>query len=386
MDGRHFIAMEYIDGVTLRERIAKQPFTLSETLRVAEQIAAALAAAHARGVVHRDIKPENIMLRRDRLVKVLDFGLAKLTESESQIQNVNEAPTMAKLNTEPGTQMGTVRYMSPEQLREGTVDERTDVWSFGVVLHEMVTGFAPFEARSRNEVIAAILKREPTPLSFDDETPEDFQAIVAKALSKDRKERYQTINEMAAELKSLRRQIQGDSTEDPVWPEPGAADSASRKQSSAGVALPGTRTRYRPKSGRRSSSDTWSSALTYVSRTAEQVISEIKGHPKATVFAGLAAVFVIILGFNPKMQQRIGQLVGNHQSTVAPFQNIKMTPLTNSGQSVCAAISPDGKLFAHAERREGKQELLVTNISNAGSSVVVPSRDFNYRGITFSRD
>src|SRR5207253_956826 len=165
-----------------------------ETLYIAEQIASALAAAHAGGVIHRDIKPENIMLRRDRLVKVLDFGLAKITESESQVKDLNEAQTMAKLHTEPGMQMGTVRYMSPEQLREGTVDERTDVWSFGILLHEMMTGFAPFEARSRNETIAAILKREPTPLSFGDETPEDFQAIVAKALNKDRQERYQSID------------------------------------------------------------------------------------------------------------------------------------------------------------------------------------------------
>src|SRR2546429_583578 len=382
MDGRHFIAMEYIDGVTLRERISQQPFTLSETLHVAEQIAAALSAAHAGGVVHRDIKPENIMLRRDRLVKVLDFGLAKLTESESQIRNVNEAPTMAKLNTEPGTQMGTVRYMSPEQLREGTVDERTDIWSFGIVLHEMVTGFAPFEARSRNEVIAAILKREPTPLAFDDEAPEDFRRIIAKALSKERQERYQSIDEMAAELKRFRRQLQGDSTEDPLWPTE-TEISASRKPSAADDVSPQSRTRYRPKPGPRSTSDTWSSALTYVSRTAEQVMSEIKGHPRATAFAGLAAVFVIILGLSPAIQQRIGLLVGTQQSTVAPFQNIKMTPLTNSGQSVCAAISPDGKLFAHAEKKDGKQELLVSSIANSGSSVVVAPGDFAYRGVTF---
>src|SRR5436305_1983027 len=385
MEGRHFIAMEYIDGVTLRERISQQPFTLSETLHVAEQIAAALSAAHAGGVVHRDIKPENIMLRRDHLVKVLDFGLAKLTESESQIRNVNEAPTMAKLNTEPGTQMGTVRYMSPEQLREGTVDERTDIWSFGIVLHEMVTGFAPFEARSRNEVIAAILTREPTPLAFGDETPEDFRRIIAKALSKERQERYQSIDEMAAELKRFRRQIQGDSTEDPLWPTE-TEISASRKPSAADDVSPQSRTRYRPKPGPRSTSDTWSSALTYVSRTAEQVMSEIKGHPKATAFAGLAAGFVIILGLSPAIQQRIGLLVGNQQSTVAPFQNIKITPLTNSGQPVCATISPDGKSFAHAEWKDGRQELRITNIANAGTVVVVPPSDFRYRGIVYSRD
>ena len=382
MDGRHFIAMEHIEGVTLRERIAQQPFTLSEALSAAEQIAAALSAAHAGGVVHRDIKPENIMLRRDGYVKVLDFGLAKLTESESQIQNVNEAPTIAKLNTEPGTQMGTVRYMSPEQLREGTVDERTDVWSFGVVLHEMVTGFSPFEARSRNEVIAAILKREPTPLSFGDEVPEEFQRIVAKALIKDRKERYQTVNKMAADLKSFRRRIQGDSTEEPLWQVPDIEGSDTNNRGG----LTGTslefRTRHRRKTSPGSSSDLWSSALTYVSRTAEQVISEIKGHPK-TVFAGLAVVLAIIFGLNTSPVRR---WFGSQQTIVAPFQNIKVTPGTNAGQSVCAAISPDGKSFAHAEKKNGTQELLLTNIASAGTVVVVPPSELKYRGITFSVD
>jgi serine/threonine protein kinase len=382
MDGRHFIAMEYIDGVTLRERISRKSFTLGETLHVAEQVCAALSAAHAAGVVHRDIKPENIMLRRDRLVKVLDFGLAKLIESESRIKNVNEAPTMAKLKTEEGTQMGTVRYMSPEQLREGTVDERTDVWSFGVVLHEMATGFAPFEARVRNEIIAAILKREPTPLSFDETTPEEFQRIVAKALSKERKDRYQTIGEMATDLKAFRRQVHGESTEEPVWPVDVPLSSGSKKRTGNGGADAESRARHR-RPGYAGTSDTWSSALTYVSRTAEQVLSEIKGHPRTTVFAGLALVIALFVGGN---SSSVRQRIRNYLSP-SPAPKYKIEPITNAGQSVCAAISADGKLFAHVEKKSGLQELHVTSVSNSSAtSVVVAAGDHIYRGVTFSRD
>src|SRR6266436_691309 len=189
-DGRHFIAMELIEGITLRERISRSPLSLADALTVAEQVAAALTVAHAAGVVHRDIKPENIMLREDGYVKVLDFGLAKLNESYSGRNNINEDSTIAHVHTEPGTQMGTVRYMSPEHLRERPVDVRADIWSFGVVLHEMVTGVTPFEASSRNEIIALILKKHAPSLSLLSDLPASFQQIVAKALSKNSAQRY----------------------------------------------------------------------------------------------------------------------------------------------------------------------------------------------------
>ncbi len=372
-DGRHFIAMEHIDGITLRERISQGPLSLSETLAMAEQIAAALSAAHVAGVIHRDIKPENIMLRKDGYVKVLDFGLAKLNESRSNAPDINEASTIAHFHTEPGTQMGTVRYMSPEHLRERPVDERADIWSFGVVLHEMVTGVTPFEARSRAEIIALILKKQAPRLSFSESVPREFQQIIAKALSKDLRQRYPSVDDLAADLKKVRRQI-GDSTVEPV-PEP----IAGLKQGATKSSLENA-TRHRQPVTPAWSTDRLSSALTYVSHTAEQILTGIKHHPGTTVFAGLTAVFaVLFFGLNSRWFRRAPK-------PSAPFQSITMTPLTNAGQSVCAAISPDGKSFAHVEKKDGMQELQVTNIANSATQVVVAPGDLKYRGITFSHD
>jgi serine/threonine protein kinase len=379
-DGRHFIAMEYIDGITLRERIAHGPLSLSSTLAMAEQIAAALSAAHVAGVIHRDIKPENIMLRKDGYVKVLDFGLAKLSESQPNARDLNEAPTMAHFHTEAGSLMGTVRYMSPEHLRERPVDERADIWSFGVVLYEMVTGSTPFEAGSRAEISALILKRQPPKLSFSESVPTEFQQIVAKALSKDLGQRYASVADLAADLKKLRRQIEGETTSDPL-DEPIAAGKHGASQASLE-----SETRHQRLVKPAFSTDRLSSALTYVSHTAEQILTGIRAHPRATVFSGITAVVALLL-IGPGISRRLSSFFSRTpQQQAAPFQSIKMTPLTNAGQSVCAAISPDGKLFAHAEKRNGLQELLTTNVANSGTSVVVPPGDYVYRGITFSRD
>ena len=146
-DERHFIATEFIDGETLRQRLARSHLTIREVMDVSVQVASALAAAHSAGIIHRDIKPENIMLRPDGYVKVLDFGLAKLTEQQASTTDT-EAPTVAKVDTDPGTVMGTLSYMSPEQARGKTVDARSDVFSLGVVIYEMIAGHAPFEGET----------------------------------------------------------------------------------------------------------------------------------------------------------------------------------------------------------------------------------------------
>jgi len=206
-EGLNFIAMEFIDGRTLRQWIEGTQKRLAESLDISIQIANALAVAHAAGIVHRDIKPDNAMLRPDRIVKILDFGLAKLTEPTNSDSD-SRVPTRALVQTEPGKVMGTVAYMSPEQLRGLEVDARTDIWSLGAVIYEMVAGRGAFAGETSSHVGVSILESEPAPLArYAPEAPAELQRIVRKALTKDRDSRYQTARDLMIDLKSLRRDL-----------------------------------------------------------------------------------------------------------------------------------------------------------------------------------
>ncbi|HXI25524.1 MAG TPA: protein kinase [Pyrinomonadaceae bacterium] len=210
-----FIAAEFIDGVTLRQRMTGTQIELTEVLDTMVQAAAALAAAHQAGIVHRDIKPENIMVRHDGYVKVLDFGLAKLTEYQ-RLASDPEAETIHAIKTEPGRVMGTISYMSPEQTRGLEVDERSDIWGLGVVIYEMVAGKTPFDGLTKSDVIASILRTEPSPLTrFSQGVPAELQRIVKKTLRKNRAERYQTVKDLVLDLKNLRREIESRSETEP---------------------------------------------------------------------------------------------------------------------------------------------------------------------------
>ena len=218
-DDRHLIATEFIDGETLRERIresrsqtskdgsekAGTALPILEVLNIGIQIADALAAAHEAGIVHRDIKPENIMVRRrDGYIKVLDFGLAKLTPVEFGDDVDTEAATRLQVKTSAGLVMGTVIYMSPEQVRGEKVDQRTDLWSLGVVLYELLAGCVPFDRPTPSEVIAAVLDHDPPPLSdYVRDIPSEFERIISKALTKDRESRYQTAKDLLVDLRHL---------------------------------------------------------------------------------------------------------------------------------------------------------------------------------------
>ena len=204
-DSIHFITTEFVDGETLRDRMRNGPLKLNDVLDVAIQVATALSAAHAAGIVHRDIKPENVMLRRDGIVKVLDFGLAKLSERLSPESVIAEAQTRVAINTEPGVWMGTAAYMSPEQARGQAVDGRADIWSLAVVLYEMVAGRAPFEGQTSSHVIVSILDHEPPLLGRS--APAELQRIQRKCLSKEPDERYQTARDLMIDLKNLRREL-----------------------------------------------------------------------------------------------------------------------------------------------------------------------------------
>jgi serine/threonine protein kinase/cytochrome c-type biogenesis protein CcmH/NrfG len=204
----HYIASELIEGETLRQRLETGHLQVSEAVDVGIQVASALAAAHEAGIVHRDIKPENIMLRPDGYVKVLDFGVAKLAEQEAPA-TMPKDEALRLVETNLGSILGTARYMSPEQTLGAPVDKRTDIWSLGVVLYEMVTGHAPFTGDTPQEVMTSILEKERPPLtSYIKQTPAELQQIIAKALRKDRSERYQSAAEMFEALKNLRRKLE----------------------------------------------------------------------------------------------------------------------------------------------------------------------------------
>ncbi len=205
----HFISTEYIEGETLREQLKGRPLDFKSSLEIAIQVAGALDAAHRAGIVHRDVKPENVMIRPDGLVKLLDFGIAKLTETQSDADLDPEALTAIKAQTAPGMIIGTAGYMSPEQAQGKIVDARSDIFSFGVMLYEMLAGKPPFEGGNAMETIGAILNKEPVPLSRQTpEVPREIERIINKALRKDREERYQTAKDLLIDLKDGKQDVE----------------------------------------------------------------------------------------------------------------------------------------------------------------------------------
>jgi len=366
-DDIHFIATEFIDGASLRERMAKEGLTIEQVLDFGGQIASALASAHAAGIVHRDIKPENVMVRRDGYVKVLDFGLAKLTESQL-VHSDPEAATMHAVRTDPGKVMGTANYMSPEQTRGLDVDARTDIWSLGVMLYELATGRVPFEGLTGSDVLVSILSTEPVPLQrLSPDIPAELQRIVRKALRKDAEERYQLVKELALDLKTLRRELDLNAelelSQQPSAPVMQASGIAARP---SGVRNAVAASRTAELASPRSTS------------SAEYLVSEIKSHP------GIVALLVGVVGV---VALTIVLLVAYRGSaTDTATRNMKIARLTSTGTADKAAISPDGKYLVHVASENGQQSLRVRQVSTNGEVQIVPPSDVQYAGLTFSRD
>jgi eukaryotic-like serine/threonine-protein kinase len=275
-----FIATEFIDGETLRHRM-NSGLRLLDVLEISTQIASALVAAHSAGIIHRDIKPENVMIRKDGYVKVLDFGLAKLTDAAERSADT-EAPTRAMVNTGAGTVMGTATYMSPEQAKGVRIDERTDLWSLGAMLYEMTTGHVPFKGETPTETISLILQKEPPPMArYAGDIPEELDRIVEKALTKDVDERYQTAKDLLIDIKHLKRKIEVDAEIDRTVP-PEIRDAVSTRSHSGSSTISGTGLTGSMTGERRASS-------------AEYIVSEIKHHRKGFLFAGAAAALLVMV-------------------------------------------------------------------------------------------
>ena len=298
-----FMAIEYVDGVTLRQHVSNRRLKLVDVLDMAVQIVGALNAAHEAGVTHRDLKPENVMVRRDQIVKVLDFGLAKPPEHSLSEQIDSEAGTQVLVHTEPGVVMGTVAYMSPEQSMGGGVDQRTDIWSFGVVLYEMLAGVLPFQGKDIHRQIIAIQEEEPAPLSQRVEgVPDRLEEIVAKCLAKEKDERYQTAKDLLIDLRNLRRKLDVDAEIERTV--------APAMRSTNGGARSGTR-----------AAQVSTASATRTTSSAEYIVTGIKRHKLAVVVVALALLTGIV-GLVLFARDGTSNTTGTINSiAVLPFQN-----------------------------------------------------------------
>ncbi len=318
-DSACFIATEYIDGVTLREHLSSRRLKLIDVLDLAIQMVAALNAAHEAGVTHRDLKPENVMVRRDLIVKVLDFGLAKPTATSSAKKIDSEAGTQVFVQTEPGLVMGTVSYMSPEQSVGKGVDQRTDIWSVGVVLYEMIAGCVPFPGKDIHRQIIAIQETEPAPLSqLVEGVPDRLEEIVAKCLAKDKDERYQTAKDLLIDLRNLRRRLDVDAEiERTVTPGVRSTSGGSARASTQGSLI----------------NDGATSAVQVpTTSSAEYVVTGIKQHKLAAAIV----VLVLIVG-------GVGlSLLVRARNTTAAIDSIAVLPFENKSNAVDTEYLSDG--------------------------------------------
>jgi serine/threonine protein kinase/Tol biopolymer transport system component len=355
-EGKHFIATEFVNGETLRQRLINTKLTLSEALEIAVQVASALSAAHQAGIVHRDIKPENLMIRPDGYVKVLDFGLAKHTE---QSETTSHAHLESKPDISSGVVMGTVRYMSPEQAQGDIVDARSDIFSCGVVLYEMLVGRPPFIGESTAELVAAILTNEPSPISeLSQGNPEELDHIIRRALEKSQEERYARIEDLLLDLRNLQKDLELES----------GADS-----------LRATRDKRREK--------------TEVQRQQRRAAAEVSGDPEphapisrpkylATAIishkgwvAALSLLFIAAIGAGYFRYRTSSE-------EIVTTRTLELAAMTTSGTVGSAAVSPDGKYLAFAN----DSGLWTRELTTGVQLEILRDQPGSFWGLAFSPD
>jgi serine/threonine protein kinase/Tfp pilus assembly protein PilF len=355
----HFLATELVEGETLREAISGGEMSLTDALSIGEQTAFALAAAHSAGIVHRDLKPENIMIRRDRIVKVLDFGLAKLIEKKEIVSDA-EAETRALVKTNPGVVMGTAAYMSPEEARWKDTDARTEVWSLGVVLFETISGRLPFAGETTSDVIAAILRGEPPMLSqYVSEIPPELEKIVGKCLRKNRDERFQNVKDLQIDLKDLRQDLEFQAKlERTAAPNKNSVNAVDENRATEILEIEKTADAGKAVSTKDQI------AQPHKSSSAEYIAGEIKNH-KRGFFASFAILLVAAIGFG--LWFYANRSASNNDKSI---NSIAVLPFENgSGDANLDYLS------------DGLSESLIDKLSQfAQLKVIARSSSFKYRG------
>jgi len=351
-DGQSFIAMELLEGQSLSEKIDGHALPLDKILDIGIQITDALDVAHGKGIVHRDLKPANIFLTTRGQAKILDFGLAKLThDRRAAMETVGASPAAtAAMLTSPGTAVGTVAYMSPEQARGEELDGRSDLFSLGGIVYEMATGKIPFDGNTSAVIFQGILDRNPRPVAeLNPAVPFKLEEIIDKALEKDLELRYQSAAEMRADLKRLKR------------------DSSSGHVSRAGIAAAASR------SGGVAAADSGARET-----PAEAARRRRMGGP---IILTLSLIMVVLGGYG--LYTRFAQWRGD--SGPVPFQNMRMEKLTSSGHIALATISADGKYVVNAvDDGQGQQSLVMRHIATGSDAQIMPPFEGHYAGLTFS--